>query len=197
LDEWIQQLTEWLVETTQLGGYSILLLTIPLAIIQGTFGIFPFATLLMLHLSVLGVAKGLLASWIVGTIAGMVVYLLCQHLLADWFNRRWLKKLEKYHKWQESIDHYGVWAIIFLRTIPIIPNNLISFMAAISNIKTVSYAWANLVGNLSSIWLFGMISAPLISPDIDLRKLIGGYVIFLLLLFAGLLVRRHRLKRAD
>ncbi|WP_188537480.1 TVP38/TMEM64 family protein [Paenibacillus segetis] len=197
MDEWIQQMTEWLVETTQLGGFSILLLTIPLAIIQGVVGFFPFATLLMLHLSVLGVAKGLFASWLVGTIAGTVIYLLCQYLLADWFNRKWMKKLEKYHRWQESIDRYGVWAVIFLRTIPVMPNNLISFMSAISNMKTISYTWANLIGNLSSIWLFGIISAPIVFPDIDLSKLITSYVLFLFILGIVFIIRHRQMTRRE
>lgn len=197
MNEWIQHITEWFVEITQLDGFSILLLTIPLAIIQGVFGIFPFATLLMLHLSVLGIAKGLFASWIVGTVAGMVVYLLCEYFLADWFNRKWFKKIKKYHKWQESIDRYGVWAVIFLRTIPIIPNNVISFMSAISKMKNISYAWANMVGNLSSIWLFGILSAPIVFPGVNLSKLIVPYVVFLFILMVAFIIRHRKMTKKE
>lgn len=56
MNEWIKQITDWFLETTGLTGYSILLLTIPLAVLQGLFGFFPFATIVMLHISLLGIA---------------------------------------------------------------------------------------------------------------------------------------------
>ncbi|WP_059045070.1 TVP38/TMEM64 family protein [Paenibacillus rubinfantis] len=195
MNEWIKQITDWFMETTQLGGYSILLLTIPLAVVQGIFGFFPFATIVMLHISVLGIMNGLLASWIAGTAAGMVVYLMCRYFFADWFNRRWMGKLQKYEKWQKGLDRYGVWAVIFLRTVPIMPNNLISFMSAISNLKLRAYTWSNLVGNLSSIWLFGILSASIVFPRMNLRDLIFSYAVFLLLLGIAFVLRNRTISK--
>ncbi|WP_334072798.1 MULTISPECIES: TVP38/TMEM64 family protein [Paenibacillus] len=197
MNEFIEQFNGWLLDITGLTGYGILLITLPLTLVQGTVGIFPFATLVMLHISVLGVKEGLLVSWVAGSFAGMVVYLLCKFLLTDWFQRRWFSKLNKYGKWQKSIDRYGVWAIIFLRTIPIMPNNLISFMSAISNIKTRSYTWSNIVGNLSSIWLFGILSASIVFPGMDLRVLILSYVVFLIVLLMLFFVRQRLLVKKD
>lgn len=191
MNEWIKQLTDWFLETTHLGGYSILLLTIPLAVVQGLFGFFPFATIVMLHISLLGIMNGLLASWIAGTAAGMIVYLMCGYFFADWFNRKWMGKLQKYEKWQKGLDRYGVWAVIFLRTVPIMPNNLISFMSAISNMKLRSYTWSNVVGNLSSIWLFGILSASIVFPGVNLRELIVSYAVFLIVLGIVFVVRNR------
>ncbi|MBW4839728.1 MAG: VTT domain-containing protein [Paenibacillaceae bacterium] len=193
MNEWIKQLTDWFLETTHLGGYSILLLTIPLAVVQGIFGFFPFATIVMLHISLLGIMNGLLASWISGTAAGMIVYLMCGYFFADWFNRKWMGKLQKYGKWQKGLDRYGVWAVIFLRTVPIMPNNLISFMSAISNLKLSSYTWSNLIGNLSSIWLFGILSASIVFPGVNLRELILSYAVFLLVLGIAFVVRSRNI----
>lgn len=197
MNQWIDQFTNWLLNVTQLRGYSILLITIPLALIQGLLGFFPFATIVMLSISVLGVVNGLIASWIAGTAAGMIVYLLCGYLFADWFNRKWLHRLKKYEKWQNSLDRYGVWAVIFLRTVPIMPNNLISFMSAVSNMKTVSYAWSNLIGNLSSIWLFGILSASVVFPGLDLRILIFSYLIFIGILVVVFLIRNRTITHKD
>lgn len=197
MSEWIKQITDWFLETTQLGGYSILLLTLPLAVVQGVFGFFPFATLVMLHISLLGIVNGLLASWIAGTAAGLIVYLFCRYFFTGWFNRKWMGKLKKYEKWQKGLDRYGVWAVIFLRTIPIMPNNLISFMSAISNLKPVSYAWSNLIGNLSSIWLFGILSAPVVFPGVNLRELILSYAVFLLVLGIVFIARNRNMTKKD
>ncbi len=197
MNEWIEQFTGWLLEVTQIEGFWILLITIPLALIQGIIGIFPFATIVMLNISVLGVINGLLASWIAGSVAGMAVYMLCKFLFSDWFNRRWMSKLEKYERWQKSLNRYGVWAVIFLRTVPIMPNNLISFMSAVSKLKTVSYTWSNIIGNLSSIWLFGILSASIVFPGMDLRLLILSYAIFLLALLAAFFVRQRVMMKKD
>ncbi|WMT38942.1 VTT domain-containing protein [Paenibacillus sp. D2_2] len=197
MNAWIEQWTNWLIEATQLGGFSILIITIPLSLLQGTIGIFPFATIVMLHISVLGIKNGLIASWIAGAIAGMIVYLLCGYLFSDWFNRKWMHKLQKYEKWQRGLERYGVWGVIFLRTLPIMPNNLISFMSAISNIKMSSYAWSNMIGNLSGIWLYGILSASVLFPNTDLRKLIFGYIIFLVALSVIFWFRNRNMIKRD
>ncbi|GIP35218.1 TVP38/TMEM64 family protein [Paenibacillus sp. J2TS4] len=188
----IEQWIEWLLEVTQLEGYSILLITAPLAVIQGFFGFFPFATLIVLHLTAFGLGQGLLASWMVGTLASVVVFSVCRYFFFDWFNRRWGKKLQKYEKWQYYMDTYGVWVIIFLRTLPIMPNNLISFMSAISPIKLSAYLWSSLIGNLSHIWLVGLIGSSIVMPELDVKKHLLFYAKFCLVLIIIFIARHYK-----
>ncbi|WP_040948775.1 TVP38/TMEM64 family protein [Gorillibacterium massiliense] len=190
-EEWI----DWLLTTANLSGPSVLLLTIPLAIIQGLFGVFPFATLVFIHIAVMNVTAGLLSSWLAGTVASIVVYFICRFFFADWINRKFAKGLAKYGKWQHYIDKYGVWAIIFLRTVPIVPNNVISFMSAISNIKLVPYIWSNILGNLSSILLFGILSLSVVQTDVNITVFIVLYAIFLMILIAIFFIRQHVVSR--
>ena len=129
----------------------------------------------------------------------MAVFSISRSTFADWFERRWLGKLQKYQKWQHSMQLYGGWAMVFLRTIPIMPNNLISFSAAIIKMKPRDYLWSNIVGNLSHIWLFGILSAAVLFPGTDVRILIVGYAVFLLVLLAVFIYRyfthyRHQRK---
>ncbi|WP_438347887.1 TVP38/TMEM64 family protein [Paenibacillus sp. FA6] len=188
----IDQAIDWLLNFTGLEGIAIILLTIILAIIQNFLGIFPFATLIVLHISILGVKVGLMASWLVGSVAAIVVFVICKYFFHDWFNQRWGKRLKRYEKWQYGFDKYGAWAIIFLRTLPIMPNNIIAFMSALSPIKVSTYTWSSIVGTLSHIWLFGIISSSLIFPDMDLRKLIVSYVIFCIALIVIFVVTHRR-----
>jgi len=188
----IDQAMDWLLNFTGLEGVSIILLTLILAIIQNFLGIFPFATLIVLHISILGLKAGLMASWLVGTVAAIVVFIICKYFFRDWFNRRWGKRLERYGKWQHGIDKYGAWAIILLRTIPIIPNNIIAFMSAVSPIKLSAYTWSSIVGTLSHIWLFGIISSSLIMPDMDLGKLTMSYIIFCIVLIMIFVVSHYK-----
>lgn len=173
-----------LVAFTGLSGLWILLITIPLGIIQGFLGLFPFATIIMLHISVLGLVNGIMASWISGTVAAVVVFWVSRSLFANWVLRKWEKRLQKYGKWQLRFEKYGLWAIILLRTIPIMPNNLISFMAGISPVKMIPYIWSSIIGNLSHIWLFAIISSSILIPDIDNVVLILSYAGFCIVLLA-------------
>lgn len=191
----IDQAIDWLLNFTGLEGISIILLTTVLAIIQGLLGIYPFATLIVLHISILGLKVGLMASWFVGSVAAIVVFLICRYFFYDWFNRRWGRRLVRYEKWQHGMDKYGAWSIIFLRTLPIMPNNLISFMSALSPIKSSTYTWASIVGTLSHIWLFGIISSSIIMPDVDIKNLTISYILFCIVLVGIFATNQYRVYR--
>lgn len=182
MDEIIERAIDWLLELTQLDGYSILLLTLPLAIIQGFLGLFPFATLIMLHISILGIKGGLLTSWLTGTVAAVIVFLCCRYLFFGKLNRKWNERLMKYEKWQRYMALYGIWTVIFLRTLPIMPNNLISFMSAMSPLSIKAYIVSSVLGNLSHIWLFGIISSSIVFPDTNIQLLIYSYILFCIIL---------------
>ncbi|OAB45642.1 TVP38/TMEM64 family protein [Paenibacillus antarcticus] len=188
----MDQVIEWLLNFTGLEGIGIILLTTMLAIIQGILGLFPFATLIVLHISILGLEVGLLASWLVGSVAAILVFTMCRYFFYNWFNRRWGKRLERYEKWQHGMDKYGGWSIIFLRTIPVMPNNLISFMSALSPIKSSTYAWASIVGTLSHIWLFGIISSSIIMPDMNIKGMTLSYVLFCIVLISIFIANNYK-----
>lgn len=171
-----------LVAASGLAGPSILLLTIPLAIVQGLFGVFPFATIILIHITTLGVAGGLMASWLAGTVAALGVYLLFRYFFNGKVERYFQAKMGRYERYQSALDQYGGWTVILLRTIPIMPNNLISFMSAVAPVRFIPYFWSSLVGNLSHIWMFGILSASIIFPGMDLRILILSYAVFLVVL---------------
>lgn len=197
MGNWINHAIDWLLETAQLEGFYLLLLTIPLAIIQGFFGFFPFSTLILLQVSALGLVNGLITSWLIGIIASVVVYYCCRYLFADWFNRKMSKNAARYEKWQKYFMNYGVWSIIFLRTIPIMPNNVISFMASISSIKSSAYIVSSLVGTLSHIWLFGIISSSIVLPNTDIRMFVGSYVAFCLAMIILFMIEQQRRRRQN
>ncbi|MDB4866377.1 MAG: hypothetical protein JWR03_710 [Cohnella sp.] len=189
---WFNEWVDRLLELSGLTGMTILFVTVPLAVIQGFLGIFPFSTLIFIHISALGLVNGLLMSWLSGTIAAIFVYLVCKFFFAERFQRKWGAKLHRYKKWQLYFDRYGIWVIILLRTLPIMPNNLISFMSAISPIKTSAYVWSSLLGILSHIWLFGIISSSILFPDLDITLLIGTYAMFCAVLVGIFLFSRYR-----
>lgn len=80
LQEWIETLVLNFVEWTELTGHLLLIVTIPLGIVQGVFSIFPFATLFFLHVSTFGMKQGFLLSWLIGSLASLVSFVLSRYL---------------------------------------------------------------------------------------------------------------------
>ncbi|RED59222.1 TVP38/TMEM64 family protein [Cohnella lupini] len=174
LSDWIKNL----LESTSLSGFYVLLLTFPLTIVQGVLGLFPYTILIVLNISAMGLTYGLLTSWISSIIVANLVFYCCRSFFSEWFNSKIKRKEGRYEKWQRYFELYGVWTLILLRTLPIIPNNVISLMASVSSIKLYAYFMSSVIGNLSQIWLYGIISSSILIPGRDTKWLIGSYVAF-------------------
>lgn len=192
--DWITQWIDRLVELTGFNGYSILLLTVPLSIVQGIFSLFPFASLMILHISSFGSAQGIFFSWLLGTVASIIAFVIFRYFFYEWFKRRMEGRLARYGKWQKYMDIHGGWVVILLRSIPIIPNNVISFMAAISPIRPKHYMWSTAIGMFSNIWLLGLIGTTLTVSVKNIAAAWILYMVFCASLLAGFLVRFYRNK---
>ncbi|WP_223066165.1 TVP38/TMEM64 family protein [Paenibacillus caui] len=195
MENYPEEFIDWLINAMQLGGYSILLITIPLALIQSFTGIYPFAALIVLNISAIGLIEGLLVSWLTGTLGTIVVYLVCKRFLSDWIKRKWLGRMKRYEKWQRYMERYGIWTIIVLRTVPVMPNNLICFMASLSSMKFSKYCWSCVWGMFSYIWLMGILSSAVLMPNVNIALSIGlycGFCLLLLLLFLFQEMRQTR-----
>jgi uncharacterized membrane protein YdjX (TVP38/TMEM64 family) len=190
LNGWIESL----LESTSLSGFYVLILTVPLAIVQGILGIFPFSILIVLNISAMGLFDGLLTSWLMSILVANIVFLCCRSFFSEWFNRKIKRKEGRFEKWEKYFDLYGVWTLILLRTLPIIPNNVISLMASVSSIKPVPYFISSIIGNLSQIWLFGIISSSILMPNRDSKLMIGLYIVFCLVLIILFLISQFMLK---
>ncbi|THF79577.1 TVP38/TMEM64 family protein [Cohnella fermenti] len=192
MGDYINNNVDWVLDTLGLSGFGIVLITLPLAVIQGSLGIFPFSTLIFLHISALGLVNGMLMSWLVSIVSSIVVYACCRYWFADWFERRMQRYTGRYSKWKRYFEEYGVWTIIVLRTIPIVPNNVISFLASVSGVKPGPYAISSLVGNLSHIGMFSIISSSILFPENDIGPLIAAYAAFCLILIGWFLMLKLR-----
>ncbi|MBT2291874.1 TVP38/TMEM64 family protein [Paenibacillus albidus] len=190
MTELINSWIDWLLQALGLSGPYILFATIPLALLQSLFGFFPFAILIVLHVSVFDVLGGMLISWLACNLGGIAVFILGRRFFMDWFDRKWGNKLNRYDKWQRYINRYGIWTIMLLRTIPIIPNNVINLMSAVSPLSVSSFIWGTILGNLSYIWLFGTIGSTLIVPREEWNGFLAWYAVFIVVLLA-IFIRRH------
>lgn len=184
-----------------LADAQVLFLTIPLSFIQGLFSIFPFAAILLVHLSVFGLLFGFLISWVATSVAAFAVFMLCRYFFHDWFQRRWGERLLKYDNWQHRLDVYGASINIILRTVPIIPNNLLAFMASISPMKPFTFAWSTLLGNIAHLALYGLLSASVLFPVTNIRLLwfiyLGYLAILLILCSTVIFCKKKSIERSN
>jgi uncharacterized membrane protein YdjX (TVP38/TMEM64 family) len=190
LNGWIESL----LESTSLSGFYVLILTVPLAIVQGILGVFPFSILIVLNISAMGLFDGLLTSWLMSILVANIVFLCCRSFFSEWFDRKIKRKEGRFEKWEKYFELYGVWTLIVLRTLPIIPNNVISLMASVSSIKPIPYFISSIVGNLSQIWLFGIISSSILMPNRDSKLMIELYIVFCLVLIILFLISQFMQK---
>lgn len=196
MQEWIDALIERLISMTGLNGYSLLVVTFPMALIQGTVTIFPFATLLLLHISAFGWFEGMMVSWAAGTLASIACFYLSRTMLSGWIDRRFGERLLKYHSWQRRMNHYGVWVVILLRSLPFVPGNIVSIMASISPLRPLAYIWSTTVGMFSQVWLFMLLTAEVIFPEREIKPMWLAYFTFcgvlVLILIVVLLLDRQQ-----
>lgn len=165
-------------------GYGILLFTIPLMMVQNVVTLFPILILIVFHFVAFGVWGGILASF-VGTFMGAAVcFFLARSAAGRFFDRYWKKNEDRLKRVIRVIDHYGVYMLVLLRSIPVMPSNLISIAAAASPISTASYLWSTVFGNLAMIGVLSFISLPL---WVDESGAGPGYVFFFSLFFVLLI----------
>jgi len=98
-----------------------------------------------------GFKYGLLYTTIGGILSSVLVFFIARKLGKEWaeniLEHRYLKPLEKYNRRLES---GGVWDLIVLRIMPIMPFNALNILMGVSRIKTADYVIGTLLGLVPS-----------------------------------------------
>lgn len=171
------------------AGYGLLWITIPLMVLQGSVTIFPVIVVILIHFISFGVVEGFIFSMIGTTIGALVCYWLAESFSGKWVDRFWEKREKALSKILRQINEYGVLMLVVLRSIPVMPSNLISIAAAFSPINFRSYLISTILGNISMIWPLSLLSAPLwISGPLFLPYL-TAYIIFAAIVLGSYLYR--------
>lgn len=176
-------------------GHLLLLITIPLSILQGIITIFPIITIITFHILVFGVTEGVIYSFIGSFLGSILSFVLARYFFSDLSEKIWQRNKIKYQNLESYFQRFGVWGLILLRTIPIMPSNMISLMAALSPITFRKYLWSSIFGNISMVWLFGILGMSLTLSDFN--PMVIGYIVYLVILFVVFLLQlfyQHKYK---
>ncbi|SDZ59089.1 Uncharacterized membrane protein YdjX, TVP38/TMEM64 family, SNARE-associated domain [Evansella caseinilytica] len=159
-------------------GYGILFFTIPLMTIQGVITIFPVLVLILIHFISFGVVEGFLFSFVGATLGAIVCYWLTVSFSGNWVDKYWEKRQRTMNRLLRSIDKNGILIIVVLRSVPVMPSNLISIASALSPIRTKQYIFSTVWGNISMIWLLSLLSAPFWIADDFFVPYLVGYLVY-------------------
>ncbi|TVP84293.1 MAG: TVP38/TMEM64 family protein [Alkalicoccus sp.] len=160
-------------------GYGILTVTIPLLIAQNVFTVFPVIIIITIHVLLFGFWEGLLFSF-AGTTAGAgFCFLLARSWSEEKVKNFWSGKKDRWEKAASLLERHGMAAVVVLRSIPIMPSNLISAAAALTPMKVSEYMWGTAAGNISMIWILSLIAAPFWAERNEFITSLLLYLIFL------------------
>lgn len=151
----------------------------------------------------LNFTSALLICWVVNILSVMASSFMVRSAFTGYFREKYgEKKLIK--RINKRIGKYGLWSVVFSRSIYIIPTNIINFSFPLSNISTRSYLLGTTIGLIPEC-LINVLSGYLIKHEIILLSasgtfnwqaaIIGIFILLMLLVFLLLKFRQKRRRK--
>jgi len=151
----------------------------------------------------LNFTPAILICWIVNIVAVMATYYMVRFTFTAYFTERYGKK-KLIRRINKRIQKYGLWTVVFSRSIYIVPTNIINFSFPLSNISTRSYLLGTMVGLIPEC-LLNVLTGTLIKHEVILLSapetrnwqalIIGGFIVIFTLIFILLRIRQNRRKK--
>ena len=151
----------------------------------------------------LNFTPAILICWIINILAVMSTFFMVRFAFTSYFTERYGKK-KLIKRINKRIQKYGIWTVVFSRSIYIIPTNVINFSFPLSSISTRSYLMGTIIGLIPEC-LLNILTGYLIKREVILLSspetstwqalMIAGFIVVFILLFILLRVRQARKKK--
>jgi len=145
---------------------------------------------------VFGLFYGFLFAWL-ATLAGLIVtFISIRYLFKEKFEKKFGKK-EIVEKLNQQIEKRGIFIVIFLRAIYIVPSSILNYSFGFTKIKTITYLLGSAIGFIPVVFIN-------VYAGFEIERSIGSensnlnYIITtLLILIAIVLLIKPLLKKAN
>jgi len=153
----------------------------------------------------LNFSPAVLICWGINIVAVMATFYMVRFAFSSYFSELYGKK-KLIRRINKRIEKYGMWSVVFSRSIYIIPTNIINFSFPLSSLSTRSFFLGTVIGLIPEC-LLNVLTGYLIKHEVILLSahdnrtwqtlVIGGFIVFFTLLFILLRVRQNRRKKFD
>ena len=153
----------------------------------------------------LNFTPALLVCWGINIMAVMATYYMVRFAFTSYFRERYGKK-KLIKRINKRIEKYGMWTVVFSRSIYIIPTNIINFSFPLSSISTRSYFLGTITGLIPECTL-NVLTGYLIKHEVILLSapetrnwqalVIGGFLLLFALVLILLRIRRGMVAPAE
>jgi uncharacterized membrane protein YdjX (TVP38/TMEM64 family) len=151
----------------------------------------------------LNFTPALLICWGVNVVSVMASFFMVRSAFTEYFSEKYgEKKLIK--RINKRIGKYGLWSVVFSRSIYIIPTNMINFSFPLSTIPMRSYLLGTIIGLIPEC-LINVLTGYLIKHEVILLStpetrnwqaaIVGAFILLLLLVFILLKIRQNRKRK--
>lgn len=142
---------------------------------------------------IFGIVNGFLFAWMATIIGLAASFLMVRYLFRSSFEQKFGNKrlVEKINK---QIDKRGIWLVIFLRAIYVVPSSVLNYSFGFTKIKTRDYLLGSSIGFIPVV-LINVIGGNTLANQLDYgfdyRILVFGIVILSLMFIASKKLRKN------
>ena len=121
-------------------AYIVVNLWFPAAAVMTLLGGFLFGTVL-----------GAVYVDAAATIGALVAFEVSRNVAGRWIQRKWGRQL---HGFNRAVSKYGREYLLLVRMIPVMPYFLVNFLAGLTKVRPITFAWTTALGSLPGILIF-------------------------------------------
>jgi uncharacterized membrane protein YdjX (TVP38/TMEM64 family) len=142
---------------------------------------------------VYGVFLGFLFSWIATLVGLIVTFIMVRYLFRQSFEHRFGSK-KIVGKINKMVDKHGMWTVVFLRAIYIVPSSVLNYSFGFTKIKTSHYLVGSAIGFIPVV-LFNVWAGNVLSNQIESSNGVDYSIIIIGIVLLGLVYILRRSSR--
>jgi len=115
------------------------------------------------------------------TVGALAAFAISRNMAGQWIQNKWDAKLQGFNC---AVATYGCEYLLMVRLIPLMPYFLVNFLAGLTKVRPLTFAWTTALGSLPSILIFCYAGRQLLTIE-SMDQVLTFNVIVALALLAG------------